>query len=174
VVTTKNILLLVSAVFAPAIPRRDASTILSDIFTIDTNVKALTSAVNSYSSRIFVPFLLKPLRAHWTSPSSNAPVMLKQYLNSLWLIPTALLPLSRISLLTFEACFQALNAKKFQLAAAGLTSTVQNDLATLKSDTDSLANSLVATASAETADQAHAEKTITDNDFQGAIKDFAN
>jgi hypothetical protein len=48
-VAAMNIFFFVSTVSSPAIGRRDASTILSDISTIDSNVKVLTSAMNSYS-----------------------------------------------------------------------------------------------------------------------------
>ena len=40
--------------------------------------------------------------------------------------------------------------KKSQFASAGLTSTVQSDLATLKMDTDAFADALIAIASSDT------------------------
>jgi hypothetical protein len=73
-----------------------------------------------------------------------------------------------------EAAIQELEAKKSQLAAAGLCNTVQNDLTTLKSDIDSFANALIAFVSADATDQAQAEKTTIDNDLQRPINDFAN
>ena len=53
-IAIKNILLFVSATTALIIPKRDTSTILSDIYTIDTNVKALISTVCIFSS-LFSP-----------------------------------------------------------------------------------------------------------------------
>lgn len=52
-VAIKNILLFITAASALTVGKRDAATILSDISTIDTNVKALTKAFNNYNGGIF-------------------------------------------------------------------------------------------------------------------------
>jgi hypothetical protein len=117
---------------------------------------------------------LRTLRAHWTSPSTQgssdaqaASQLSSADSNSIIAAIQNLTP-------DIEAFIQAIEAKKSQFAATGLPSTVQNDLTTLKSNTDSFANTLISIASADTTNQAQAEKTTIDDDFQGSINDFAN
>jgi len=173
IVAAKNIF-FVSAFSALAIRRRDASTILSDISTIDSSVRALTSAVNGYNGGIFGAIPIENAEStldksinQGTSDAQAASQVSSTDSNS---IIAAVQNLTR----DIEASIQALEAKKLPFAAAGLTSTVQNDLITLKSDTDSFANALIAIASADTTDQAQAKKATIDNDFQGAINNVAN
>jgi hypothetical protein len=52
-VTIKNILLFITAASALTIGGGDTSTILNDISTFDSEIKSLTSAVNSYNSGLF-------------------------------------------------------------------------------------------------------------------------
>jgi len=73
-----------------------------------------------------------------------------------------------------ETSRQAVESKNSQFTAEGLTSIVQNNLSTIKSDTDDFANALIAIAAADTVSQVNAEKTTIDSDFQAAINDFAN
>jgi len=100
--------------------------------------------------------------------------MLRQHPKSLRPIPTALLQRSRTSPVTSRSQSRHSRPRSPRSLRPGLTSTVQNDLITLKSDTDSFANALIAIVSADATDQAQAEKTTIDNDFQGAINEFAN
>lgn len=51
-VALRNIILFISAVTAVAISKRTATTILGDIVAIDTNLKALTIAVNNYNGEL--------------------------------------------------------------------------------------------------------------------------
>jgi len=71
-----------------------------------------------------------------------------------------------------ETSLQAVESKKSQFAAAGLTSTVQHDLSTLKSDTADFTNALITIASTDVLSEANSEKAIIDNDFQATINDF--
>jgi hypothetical protein len=92
-----------------------------------------------------------------------------------------------------QTSLQAVQSKKPQFPAAGITSSVQNDLASLKSDTDAFANALIFVsnllkipsygrragltflfkiASADTKDQANSEAATIDGYFQTAINAF--
>jgi hypothetical protein len=51
-VAIKNVLLFIASASALAIVKRDTATILTDIATIDSNVNALTTAVNNYNGGI--------------------------------------------------------------------------------------------------------------------------
>jgi hypothetical protein len=73
-----------------------------------------------------------------------------------------------------ETALTAVKNKKFQFAAAGLTSTVQKDPASLKSETDDFANALIAIASPDTKDQANAKATKISAEFQDAINYYAS
>jgi len=161
-----------STVSASALERRETSTILSDIATIDTNVKALTSTVNNYNGGLFgtIPITnaeitLDKSIQQGTRDAQAASQLSSEDSNSILAAIQNLSP-------DIEASLKAVESKKSQFAAAGLTSTVRNDLAQLKTDTDDFANALIAIASADTKTQANAEKTTIDNDFQAAIKYF--
>ena len=73
-----------------------------------------------------------------------------------------------------EASLNAARSKKAKFAADGLTTTVQKDLATLKSESDDFASALIAIASADTKAQGTAQKAKIDSDFDAAIADFAS
>jgi hypothetical protein len=72
------------------------------------------------------------------------------------------------------AALNALVAKKAKLAADGLTSTIQSDLATLKKDTDSFAEALIAIASSDTVSKGKSSQATIDAAFQSAINSFAS
>lgn len=52
-VAIKNVLFFVTAVIALTVGKRDTATIISDISTIDSDVKALTTAFNNYNGGLF-------------------------------------------------------------------------------------------------------------------------
>ena len=89
------------------------------------------------------------------------------------------IPLSFINAISklepdIQAVLKTLAAKKSQLAADGLTSTVQGDLAALKKDTDSFAGALIAIASSDTTTKAKSAKSTNDGYFTSAINSFAS
>ncbi|KAH6674509.1 hydrophobic surface binding protein A-domain-containing protein [Halenospora varia] len=153
-----NILLFISAASALVV-KRDTSTILSDISTIDFDVKALTSAVNGYSGGVFGALLVE-----------NAESTLGTFLRA----TSQLSPADSNSIIAavrnlrpgIQAPLTAIQNKKSQFASAGLTSAVQRNLATLKSDTDAFANALIAIAPADTHSQANGLKSEIESDFQ--------
>lgn len=51
-VAIKNILFFITAASALTVGKRDAATILNDISTIDSNVKALTATFNNYNGGV--------------------------------------------------------------------------------------------------------------------------
>ena len=68
----------------------------------------------------------------------------------------------------------ALVAKKSQFTSAGLKKTVQDDLATLKSDTDSFADALIAIADDGDKSEAMDLKATIDSYFESAINSYAS
>ena len=118
IVAAKNIF-FVSAFSALAIRRRDASTILSDISTIDSSVRALTSAINGYNGGIFGAIPIENAEStldksinQGTSDAQAASQVSSTDSNS---IIAAVQNLTR----DIEVSIQALEAKKSPFAAAG-------------------------------------------------------
>ena len=122
-VAIKNILLFVTAA---------TGTILSDISTIDSNVKSLTSAVNNFNGGLFAAL-----------PITTAVSNLEKAINQGTSDAQATSQLSSFRLQCdhcghpkphprIETSLTAVKNKKSQFVSAGLTSSVQNDLATLK------------------------------------------
>ena len=68
----------------------------------------------------------------------------------------------------------ALGDKKSQFASAGLTSTVQTDLANLKQESDDFADALIAIAPADLQAKGSSQKAEIDDAFSRAIAYFAN
>ncbi|KUJ12066.1 uncharacterized protein LY89DRAFT_220767 [Mollisia scopiformis] len=173
-VIIKNVLLLVTAATALTLGKRDVNTILSDISTIDSNVKALTTAANNYNGGVLAAIPITSAEST-LDKSINQGTSDAQATSQLSSADSKSI-LAAINNLTpdIAASLTAVENKKANFAADGLTSIVQNDLATLKSDTDAFADALIAIASADSKDQATAQKATIDSDFQGAIDDFAN
>lgn len=164
-VAIRNILFFVSASAAVVIPR-DASTIEKDISTIDSNVKSLTNAVNNYNGGGAINAI----------PIANAESTLDKSIQQGTKDANATSTLSSAdskaisnaiqSLIPdIEASLKALKSKKADFQADNLESTVENDLKSLKSDTDDFANRLIQIASSDVKSQANKEKTRIDNDF---------
>ncbi|TVY68748.1 hypothetical protein LSUE1_G006382 [Lachnellula suecica] len=172
-VAVQNILLFVATASALAIGKRDASTILSDISTIDSDVKALTSALNSYSGGLFGALPINTAESNLDDAinqgTKDAQATTQQDSADSQMVITAINNL----IPDIEAALTATENKKSQLAAAGLTSTIQGDLKTLKTDTDSFSDALIAIASSDTVAQGTSQKATIDADFTSAINDFA-
>jgi hypothetical protein len=73
-----------------------------------------------------------------------------------------------------EASLTALKNKHAQFQKDNLVSQVQSTLKTLKNDTDTFSDALIAIASSDTKSKANSQKTTIDNDFISAINYFAS
>ncbi|KAH9223535.1 hydrophobic surface binding protein-like protein A [Leptodontidium sp. 2 PMI_412] len=172
-VAIKNILFFITAASALTVGKRDAATILNDISTIDSNVKALTATFNNYNGGVAnaIPILnaeskLEDSIKQGTTDAKASSQQSSADSKSVIAAIDKLIP-------DIEASLAAAEKKKAKFAADNLTGTVQKDLATLKSETDDFANALIAIASADTKAQGTAQKTKIDNDFNAAIAYFA-
>ncbi|KAL2073192.1 hypothetical protein VTL71DRAFT_10516 [Oculimacula yallundae] len=161
-VAIKNILFFITAASALTVGKRDTQTILSDISTIDSNVKALTAAFNKYNGGIFsaAPILgaeskvedsikqgTKDAQASSQQSSAQSQSIIAAINN---LIPD------------IEDSLAAAEKKRDKFAADGLTPTVQKDLTNLKAETDDFADALIAIASADTKAEGEAQKKRID------------
>ena len=131
-IAIKNILLFVSAATALIPGKGDTSTILSDISTINSNVKALTSAVNSYNGGLLAAIPItnaeSTLDTSIKQGTSDAQSTSQRSSTDSNTIIAAIMNLTP----DIEAALTAVVNKKPQFAAAGLASTVQGDLDVLK------------------------------------------
>ncbi|KAG4437624.1 hypothetical protein IFR05_006885 [Cadophora sp. M221] len=172
-VAIKNILFFITTASALTVGKRDAATILNDISTIDSNVKALTVTFNNYNGGVInaIPILnaeskLEDSIKQGTTDAKASAQQSSANSKSIIAAIDKLIP-------DIEASLAAAEKKKAQFAADNLTGTVQKDLAALKSETDDFASALIAIASADTKAQGTAQKTKIDNDFNAAIAYFA-
>lgn len=124
-VAVKNILLFVLATTTLTIPKRDASTILSDVSTIKSHVKSLTSAVNGYSGGL--PSAIPITSAESTLDKSIQQGTTDAQATSQLSSADSNSIIAAIQNLTpdIQTSLQAVQSKKSQSAADGLTSTVK-------------------------------------------------
>jgi len=176
IVAIKNILLFVTAATAlPAISKRTASTVLSDISTIDSDVKALTSATNSYDGGLLAAApvsndestLEKDIKQGTSDAQATPQLSSSDTQATIAQVRSPLTP-------DVKDALDALVAKKSLFTSAGLKSTVQNDLATLKTDTDSFADALIAIADDGDKSQAMDLKATIDSYFESAVNSYAS
>ncbi|KAB8296407.1 hypothetical protein EYC80_009151 [Monilinia laxa] len=167
-VAMKNIILFISAVSATAIPKRTSTIILTDIGIIDRSVNALTIAVNDYEGEVFQLLTLNDAvgaldtaikvagtDANITSPLSSADSSL---------VYTATLNLVS----PIQQSLAAVVAKKAEFAAAGLTTTVTGNVATLKKDTDTLSQNIYNIASSDVKPKLVVVQSEVDSAFTAA------
>ncbi|KAG4442212.1 hypothetical protein IFR05_002322 [Cadophora sp. M221] len=172
-VAIKNILLFVAAASALVLDKRTAATILTDVSTINTNVKVLTSAANAYTGG--VANALKVQQAEQTLDKSI--VQAGKDANATSALTSA--DSTKISnavqslIPNIDASIKAIEAKKAQFAKDGLTQVVVGDFKTLQADTDKLADRLIIIASADTKTKAKQQKASIDSLFAAGIKFFS-
>lgn len=172
-VAPKHLLLFAAAAYSLVVTRT-FQTVLTNLEKIDTDTKTLTSAINSWDGSIGgsitiqddenavdndVKAATNEAKTEPVASSANSKTIIAYVNNSLG--PDT------------HAALNALVAKKSQFAAAGLTSTVESDLKTLKSDVDALGAALVAIASSDQKSNGQAAITTIDGYFTTAINAFS-
>ncbi|APA10830.1 hypothetical protein SS1G_03523 [Sclerotinia sclerotiorum 1980 UF-70] len=171
-VAIKNIILFISAVSAAAISRRTPATILSDITTIDTNVKALTTAVDNYNGGFFglisvssaESTLETSIKNAATDASNTSPLSSADSENILGEINN-LKP-------DIDQALNALVGKKSTFASAGVDSTVASDLENLKKETDAFGKALLDIFSSDVKPRLTEDLNTIDTSFTNAQAQF--
>ncbi|KAF7959737.1 hypothetical protein EAE96_001346 [Botrytis aclada] len=171
-VAIKNLFCFITAVTAAAIYQRSAETIRSDIATIDTNVKALTTAVDNYNGGFFnlltvssTESTLEDSIKNAASDADNTSQLSSADSNDISNGVNSLIP-------DIEEALNALVAKKSTFANAGVASTVKGDLANLKEETDNFGKNLLAITSDDVKPQISDALSKIDNDFTNAQAAF--
>eukprot|EP00918_Siedleckia_nematoides_P083456 GHVU01182945.1.p1 GENE.GHVU01182945.1~~GHVU01182945.1.p1 ORF type:complete len:174 (+),score=36.34 GHVU01182945.1:73-594(+) len=166
-------LLLATTVTALAVPRSVAS-IEADITSIDNNVKQLTTDANAYTSGIGEALTVQTDEQsldkainQGTTDAGNTAQASSADTQSVETQVRNLIP-------DIQAALTAIKNKKANFAADGLTSVVQGDLNTLKSDTDKFGAALVKIASADQTSTAQGLVSQIDADFTDAINYYAS
>ncbi|ATZ52369.1 hypothetical protein BCIN_08g01140 [Botrytis cinerea B05.10] len=171
-VAIKNIFCFITAVTAATIYQRTPATILTDITTIDTNVNALTKAVDNYNGGFFdlltvssaESTLETSIKNAATDTANTSPLSSADSTNILNAI-NHLIP-------DIQQALDALVAKKTTFANAGVASTVEGDLANLKKETDTFGKNLLAISSSDVEPKLSATLSTIDNDFTNAEAAF--
>ncbi|KAH7356705.1 hydrophobic surface binding protein A-domain-containing protein [Rhexocercosporidium sp. MPI-PUGE-AT-0058] len=172
-VAIKNILFFITAASALTVGKRDAATILSDISTIDSNVKALTATFNNYNGGVFSAFPILGAESKLEDSIKQGTTDAKASSQQSSADSKSIIAAIDNLIPDIEASLAAAEKKRAQFAADNLTATVQKDLANLKAETDDFADALIAIASADTKAQGTAQKAKIDSDFDAAIAYFA-
>ncbi|KAF7899531.1 hypothetical protein EAF00_003867 [Botryotinia globosa] len=171
-VAIKNIFCFITAVTAATIYQRAPATLLTDITTIDTNVKALTTAVDKYNGGFFnlltvssTESTLETSIKNAAKDAANTSQLSSDDSNSILNEINNLIP-------DIQDALNALVAKKSTFANAGVASTVKGDLASLKKETDDFGGNLLAISSSDVEPQLTAALNTIDNDFTTAQAAF--
>ncbi|CZT06315.1 hypothetical protein WAI453_006268 [Rhynchosporium graminicola] len=172
-VAFRNIILFITAASALTVGKRDTQTILSDISSIDTNVKALTATFNRYNGGFYsaLPILsaeqnVEDSIQQGTTDTKASSQQTSAQSNRIMAAINKVIP-------NIESALSAAMAKKGKFAADGLTSTVQGYIDNLQNETDELADAIIAIASADTKASGRALKSRIDKDFDAAMSYFA-
>ncbi|WPH04467.1 Hypothetical protein R9X50_00735800 [Acrodontium crateriforme] len=171
-VAIKNILFFATAISAAAIVRRDAATVLADLKKVDSDTNALTTAINNYSGGAIAAIPISSAEStldkdiKQTTSDAGGSVSEADAQTIVSYISGTLQP-------DIAASLTALKGKSSQISAAGLKSTVENDLKTLKTDTDALGAKLVASAPSDQQAAAQSVLAKIDADLTSAIAAFA-
>lgn len=175
-VAIKNLVFLAASVSAAAFLRRDVSGLQKDLTTINSDTVALTNSVNSYTGSFSQALAVNSAEstldndiksATKDAQGTSGPLSDSDSQSLIDYINNTLEP-------NIQKAISALEAKKSTFASNGLTSTVQGDLKTLKSDTDSYGSALISLAPSDKTSAAQAALAKIDNDFQGAINYYAS
>ncbi|KAF5877709.1 putative hydrophobic surface binding protein a protein [Botrytis fragariae] len=172
-VAIKNIFCFITAVTAATIYQRTPATILTDITTIDTNVKALTTAVDNYNGGFFNLLTVSSTESTLETSIKNAA---KDAANTSQLSSAdsnSVLDEINHLIPDIQEALNALVAKKSTFANAGVASTVESDLANLKQETDAFGKNLLAISSSDVEPKLSAALSTIDNDFTNAQTAFS-
>ncbi|KAH7377583.1 hydrophobic surface binding protein A-domain-containing protein [Cadophora sp. MPI-SDFR-AT-0126] len=175
-VAIKNILLFVATASALTTPltKRTAAQILTDISTIDTNVKSLTSSANAYNGGGILNALKVQQVEQTLEKSINQAGKDANATSQLTSADSTKISNAVQSLIPdIEASIKAIENKKAQFTADGVKSVVLQDFKTLQGLTDNLADRLIAIGSADIKTKAKQQKATLDSDFAGGIKYFS-
>ncbi|TGO13239.1 hypothetical protein BTUL_0073g00070 [Botrytis tulipae] len=171
-VAIKNIFCFITAVTAATIYQRTPATLLTDITTIDTNVKGLTTAVDNYNGGFFnlltvssTESTLETSIKNAANDAANTSQLSSDDTNRILDEVNNLIP-------DIQKALDALVAKKSTFANAGVASTVKGDLASLKKETDDFGMNLLAISSSDVKPHLSAALNTIDNDFTTAQAAF--
>ncbi|KAK4504507.1 hypothetical protein PRZ48_005423 [Zasmidium cellare] len=172
VAISQLILLAVSAT-ASVLPR-DAATVQADLKTINSDTTTLTQKVQAYNGGVSnaLPIqsaenqLEKDLKSANTDAGNSAVVSATDAQSIIDYINNTLEP-------NIAKSIQALEAKKSNFQADGLSGTVLSDLKNIKNETDTLGASLKAKTPSSKQSAAQAALNKIDNDLQGGINYFS-
>ncbi|ESZ95235.1 hypothetical protein SBOR_4347 [Sclerotinia borealis F-4128] len=148
-VAIKNIILFISAVSAAVISKRTPETILADIATVDTNLKALTTAVDNYNGGFFQLLAVNSAEStldtsikNAATDASNTSQLSSDDSSNILAAVNKLIP-------DIQTALDALVGKMSTFDSEGLKSTVAGDLAALKKDTDTFGKAVNAISSSD-------------------------
>ncbi|GAB7352057.1 hypothetical protein MBLNU459_g2565t2 [Dothideomycetes sp. NU459] len=146
--TLNTFLVCITAVSALTLPKRDPSTLISDVNNIDVGVKALTANVETYNGGAFptglidsTPILLDVIAIHIANRKGYADALLSPTLSASDSTAVVEFVVDTVGV-DIPAGVAVLKAKKAAFEAAGLDGTVVASLTLLKSDHDSFSAAL--------------------------------
>ncbi|KAF3764984.1 hypothetical protein M406DRAFT_70507 [Cryphonectria parasitica EP155] len=158
----------------PSIQKRDVTTVLDNLETIDSDTNTLTAAIEAWDASLLgalgVQSDVTTLETAVTDATSEAQTEAQadsaDSTTILDYVSNTLNP-------DIIASLNALTAREADFAALSLDSLVLSDLQTLQSDTDDLGAALVAIASSDTEAEAETLVAAIDAAFASAIAVFS-
>lgn len=172
------VLLATTALASVVFPRNDpigTQLIISDIGGIDTAVKSLTTSINAYQGGVVeaTPLFAGVLDIHLVNRKAYVDAMAPLTANSTESGEIVTFTNNTVGQ-SIPASVAALEAKKPQLVAAGLSSMIVPGLQLLKSDHDSYSAELLAKVSLDWLARGQAVVAEIDNAIQDGIDYFSS
>ncbi|KAG5973983.1 hypothetical protein E4U55_000136 [Claviceps digitariae] len=172
-VSFKNVLLLATVAAASVFPRAGTKT-LNDLHAINSDIIALTVALDAYNGGIpgakpileAEGHLANTIRTATTDAKNSGPISKADARDILDYLALTVM-------LNFKLSIQAIEKKKPLFDAAGLTAFVKSNLVSLKDDTDKLGAALIAVPLAIFAADAKDILAKFDADIQAVIKFYS-
>jgi Hydrophobic surface binding protein A len=173
-VAITNLALFAAAASALVI-KRDVSTILANLKTIDTDTNSLTTSVKNWDGNLFgaLPIdsaektLEKNIQSATTDAQSEAVLSSADSQSVIAYLNNTIAP-------DTLAALQELESRKSDADSAGITSTIESGLQDLKTDVDALGSALTSISSSDTQSDLQSVVAIIDGYFSTAITDYSS
>lgn len=166
--------LLATSALGRSVSKRDVSTVLADLATIDSATNALTAAVNDWDGSLLGALTIQSASTTIGNDidAANADAADESVASSAD-SETVIAYITDTGEPDIAAALDALVAREADLASLGITSVVLSSLNSLKTKNDAYAQTLLSITSSDQTANAEAALALIDDDFTTAIAAFS-